>query len=83
MHPYGKKLCPSPLQRFLYFYESESIQKLIKDKKKIERINHLISLPGILVSLKTSLRKLTLFRYVTGRCVRSSVIEKSLLMESG
>ena len=34
------------------------------------------------VSLKRSLRKLTLFRYVTGRYVRSSVIEKSLLMES-
>jgi hypothetical protein len=49
MHPYGKKLCPSPLQRFLYFYESESIQKLIKDKKKVERIKPLISLPGILM----------------------------------
>jgi hypothetical protein len=34
------------------------------------------------VSLKRSLRKLTVFRYVTGRYVRSSVIEKSLLMES-
>ena len=34
------------------------------------------------VSLKRFLRKLTLFRYVTGRYVRSSVVEKSLLMES-
>jgi hypothetical protein len=34
------------------------------------------------VSLKRFLRKLILFRYVTGRYLRSSVIEKSLLMES-
>ena len=34
------------------------------------------------VSPKRSLRKLTLFRYVTGRFVRSSIIKKSLLMES-
>jgi hypothetical protein len=34
------------------------------------------------VSLKRFLRKLTLFRYVTGRYVRSSVVEKSLLMET-
>jgi hypothetical protein len=34
------------------------------------------------VSLKRSLRKLTLFRYVTERYFLSSVIEKSLLMES-
>ena len=33
-HPYGNKLCPSPLQLFLYSYESEFIQKLIKDKTK-------------------------------------------------
>ena len=34
------------------------------------------------VSLKRFLRKLTLFRYVTGRYVRSSVVEIFLLMES-
>jgi hypothetical protein len=34
------------------------------------------------VSLKRFLRKLTLFRYVTGRYVRSSVFEIFLLMES-
>jgi hypothetical protein len=34
------------------------------------------------VSLKRFLRKLTLFRYVTGRYVRSSVVEISLLMKS-
>jgi hypothetical protein len=34
------------------------------------------------ISLKRYLRKLTLFRYVTGRYVRSSVIEKYLLMKS-
>jgi hypothetical protein len=34
------------------------------------------------VSLKRSLPKLTLFRYVTGRYVRSSIIKKSLIMES-
>jgi hypothetical protein len=33
-HPYGNRLCSSPLQLFLYSYESEFIQKLIKDKKK-------------------------------------------------
>jgi hypothetical protein len=34
MHHHGKKLCPSPRQLFLYSYESEFIQKLIKDQKK-------------------------------------------------
>ena len=48
-HPHGNKLCPSPLQRFLYSYESDFIQKLIKDKKKVERLEPLISLPGILM----------------------------------
>jgi hypothetical protein len=42
-HPYGKKLCPSPLQLFQYSYEPELMQKPIKDKK-IERLKPLISL---------------------------------------
>ena len=32
-HPYGNKLCPSPLH-FFYTPMSESMQKLIKDKTK-------------------------------------------------
>jgi hypothetical protein len=32
-HPYGNKLCPSPLHLF-YTLMSESMQKLIKDKTR-------------------------------------------------
>jgi hypothetical protein len=33
-HPYGNKLCPSPLQLVLFSYESEFMHTLIKDNKK-------------------------------------------------
>ena len=48
-HPYGNNICPSPLQLFLYSYESEFMQNLIKDKTKVERLKPLISLPGKLM----------------------------------
>jgi hypothetical protein len=36
------------LSNFFYSPESEFMQKLIKDKKKVERLKPLISLTGIL-----------------------------------
>jgi hypothetical protein len=45
----GKHYAPLLSNFCLYSYESEVIQKLIKDKQKVERLKPLISLPGTLM----------------------------------
>jgi hypothetical protein len=45
----GTNYAPLLSNIFLYSYESEFIEKLIKDKNKVERLKPIISLPGILM----------------------------------
>jgi hypothetical protein len=48
----GTNYAPLLSNFFLYSYESELIEKLIKDKNKVERLKPIISLPGILMKFR-------------------------------